>query len=34
MAGLVDREVEGTCGEEGCWRIKSAVIEEGVNGEG
>lgn len=34
MAGLVDGEVEGACGEEGCCRVKTAVVEEGVYGEG
>lgn len=33
MAGLVDGEVQGACGEEGCWWVESAVVEKGVEGQ-
>lgn len=32
MAGLMDGEVQGACGEEGRWWVESAVVEKGVEG--
>lgn len=34
VAGLVDGEVEGAGGEEGCGGVEGAVVEEGVEREG
>lgn len=34
VAGLVDGEVEGAGGEEGCWWVEVAVVEQRVDGDG